>query len=53
MSKRAAEMFIEDMEVLGPMKKSEVEKAQKKIIEEIKALINKGVIDYGAGEEYV
>ncbi|WP_187647013.1 flagellar motor switch protein FliG [Nitrosophilus labii] len=53
MSKRAAEMFVEDMEVLGPMKKSEVEKAQKKIIEEIKALINKGVIDYGSGEEYV
>lgn len=53
MSKRAAEMFVEDMEVLGPMKKSEVEKAQKKIIEEIKALINKGVIDFGSGEEYV
>ncbi len=53
MSKRAAEMFVEDMEVLGPMKKSDVEKAQKKIIEEIKALINKGVIDYGSGEEYV
>ncbi|WP_200763798.1 flagellar motor switch protein FliG [Nitrosophilus alvini] len=53
MSKRAAEMFVEDMEVLGPMKKSDVEKAQKKIIEEIKSLINKGIIDYGSGEEYI
>ncbi len=53
MSKRAAEMFLEDMEVLGPVKKSDVEKAQKKIIEEIKNLINKGIIDFGAGEEYV
>ena len=53
MSKRAAEMFLEDMEVLGPMKKSEVEKAQKKVIEVIKDLINKGVIDFGSGEEFV
>ena len=53
MSKRAAEMFLEDMEVLGPVKKSDVEKAQKKIIERIKELINKGVIEYGSGEEYV
>ncbi len=53
MSKRAAEMFLEDMEVLGPVKKSDVEKAQKKIIDEIKNLINKGVIDFGSGEEYL
>lgn len=53
MSKRASEMFLEDMEVLGPIKKSDVEKSQKKIIEEIKALIDKGVIEYGSGEEYV
>jgi flagellar motor switch protein FliG len=53
MSKRAAEMFLEDMEVLGPVKKSDVEKAQKKIIEAIKDMINKGVIDFGSGEEYV
>ena len=53
MSKRAAEMFLEDMEVLGPVKKSDVEKAQKKVIEEIKNLINKGVIDFGSGEEYL
>jgi len=53
MSKRAAEMFLEDMEVLGPVKKSDVEKAQKKIIEAIKDMINKGIIDFGSGEEYV
>lgn len=53
MSKRAAEMFLEDMEVLGPVKRSEVEKAQKKVIEEIKNLMNRGVIEFGAGEEYL
>ena len=53
MSKRAAEMFLEDMEVLGPIKKSDVEKAQKKVIEEIKNLINKGVIEFGNTEEYL
>jgi len=53
MSKRAAEMFIEDMEVLGPVKKSDVKKAQKKIVEKVKVLINKGIIEFGGGEEYL
>ncbi|MRJ01887.1 MAG: flagellar motor switch protein FliG [Epsilonproteobacteria bacterium] len=53
MSKRAAEMFLEDMEVLGPVKKSDVERAQKKIIEVIKDMINRGVIEFGSGDEYV
>jgi flagellar motor switch protein FliG len=53
MSKRAAQMFLEDMEVIGPVRKSEIEKAQKRIIEEIKNLINKGVIEFGSGEEYI
>ncbi len=53
MSKRAAQMFMEDMEVLGPVKKSEVENARKKIIAKIKELIEAGVIEYGAGEEYL
>ncbi len=53
MSKRAAQMFLEDMEVLGPVKKSDVEKARKKIIATIKSLIEKGIIEYGAGEEMV
>ncbi len=51
MSKRAAQMFLEDMEVLGPVKKSDVENARKKIITVIKDLIEKGVIEYGSGEE--
>nr|WP_231475435.1 flagellar motor switch protein FliG [Persephonella sp. KM09-Lau-8] len=53
MSKRAAQMFLEDMEILGPVKKSDVEKARKKIIATIKSLIEKGVIEYGAGEEMI
>lgn len=53
MSKRAAEMFVEDMEVLGPVRKSEVEKASKKIIEEIKRLIANGTIEFSSGEEFV
>lgn len=51
MSKRAAQMFLEDMEVLGPVKKSDVENARKKIIQTIKNLIQSGVIEYGAGGE--
>ncbi|MEZ0323926.1 MAG: flagellar motor switch protein FliG [Hydrogenothermaceae bacterium] len=51
MSKRAAQMFMEDMEVLGPVKKSDVENARKKIIQVIKNLIQTGVIEYGAGGE--
>jgi len=53
MSKRAAQMFLEDMEILGPVKKSDVENARKKIIATIKSLIEKGVIEYGAGEEMI
>ncbi len=53
MSKRAAQMFVEDMEVMGPIKRSDVEKAQKRIIEEVKTLINRGIIDFGAADEYV
>lgn len=51
MSKRAAQMFMEDMDVLGPVKKSDVENARKKIIQVIKNLIQTGVIEYGAGSE--
>ena len=46
-------MFMEDMEVLGPMRKSEIEKAQKKVIAVIKDLIEKGIIEYGPGEEMI
>ncbi|MEJ5173438.1 MAG: FliG C-terminal domain-containing protein [Hydrogenothermaceae bacterium] len=50
-SKRAAQMFMEDMEVLGPVKKSDVENARKKVIQVVKNLIQTGVIEYGAGGE--
>lgn len=53
MSKRAAQMFMEDMEILGPVKKSDVENARKKIIQVIKNLIQSGVIEYGAGSEEI
>ncbi len=53
MSKRAAQMFLEDMELLGPVKKSDVENARKKVITVIKELIEKGVIEYGSGEEMI
>ncbi len=53
MSKRAADMFMEDMEVLGPIRKSEVDKAARKIIDQIKTLIVQGKIDFGSGDEYV
>lgn len=51
MSKRAAQMFMEDMDVLGPVKKSDVENARKKVIQVVKNLIQTGVIEYGAGGE--
>jgi len=53
MSKRAGDMFAEDMEVLGAVRKSDVDKAARKIIDQIKTLISQGKIDYGAGDEYV
>ncbi len=53
MSKRAADMFMEDMEVLGPVRKSDVDKSARKIIDQIKTLIAQGKIDYGSGDEYV
>lgn len=53
MSKRAGDMFAEDMEVLGAVRKSDVDKAARKIIDQIKTLISQGKIDYGTGDEYV
>jgi flagellar motor switch protein FliG len=53
MSKRAAQMFLEDLEALGPVKKSEVEKARKKVIAVIKKLAEEGKIDLGGSEELV
>lgn len=53
MSKRAGDMFAEDMEVLGAVRKSDVDKAARKIIDQVKTLISQGKIDYGTGDEYV
>ncbi|WP_456397193.1 flagellar motor switch protein FliG [Desulfurobacterium sp.] len=53
MSKRAAQMLMEDMEALGPVRKSDVEKARKKIIMVIKQLAAEGKIDIGGSEELV
>jgi flagellar motor switch protein FliG len=54
MSKRAATLLREDMEVKGPMKLSEVETAQKEILDVARRLAESGDIDLGqGGEEYV
>jgi len=53
MSKRAAQMFLEDLEALGPVKKSDVEKARKKVIAIIKKLAEEGKIELGGVEELV
>ncbi len=51
MSKRAAQMFLEDLEALGPVKKSDVERARKKVIAIIKKLADEGKIEIGGSEE--
>lgn len=54
MSKRAATLLREDMEVKGPIKLSEVEEAQKGILDVARRLAESGDIDLGqGGEEYV
>ena len=54
MSKRAGTLLREDMEVKGPMKLSEVEQAQKEILDVARRLADAGDIDLGqGGEEYV
>ncbi len=53
MSERAAEMLREDFEALGPMRVSDIEKAQQSIIKVAKSLEKKGEITIisGSGEE--
>ncbi|MDH3533255.1 MAG: flagellar motor switch protein FliG [Gammaproteobacteria bacterium] len=54
MSKRAATLLREDMEVKGPIKLSDVEVAQKEILDVARRLAESGDIDLGqGGEEYV
>lgn len=54
MSSRAAEMLVEDMEAKGPVKLSEVEAAQKEILNIARGLEESGELNLGgAGEEMV
>ncbi len=54
MSKRAATLLREDMEASGPTKLSDVEQAQKEILEAARRLADSGDLDLGlGGEEYV
>ncbi|HEX4896533.1 MAG TPA: flagellar motor switch protein FliG [Solimonas sp.] len=51
MSKRAAEMLVEDMEAKGPAKVSDVEGAQKEILAIARRLADAGTIMLGGGGE--
>lgn len=54
MSKRAATLLREDMDAKGPIKLSEVEEAQKEILDVARRLADAGDINLGqAGDEYV
>jgi flagellar motor switch protein FliG len=54
MSKRAAEMLLEDMEAKGPARVSDVEAAQKEILIIARRLADAGTIMLGGkGEEFV
>lgn len=54
MSKRAATLLREDMDAKGPIKLSDVETAQKEILDVARRLADSGDIDLGqGGEEYV
>ncbi|AGB40626.1 flagellar motor switch protein FliG [Halobacteroides halobius DSM 5150] len=54
-SKRAAEMLRENIDYLGPVRISDVEEAQQKIVNEIRRLEEEGeiVIDRGGGDEVI
>jgi flagellar motor switch protein FliG len=54
MSQRAAEMLRDDLEAKGPVRLSEVEAAQKEILQAARKLAEAGTIALGGkGEEYV
>jgi len=55
MSKRAAEMLVDDLETKGPVKLSDVEIAQKEILSIARRMSESGEISLGGGgaEEYV
>ena len=51
MSERAVEMLREDMEIMGPVRISEVEEAQQKILRVARQLESEGKIILGKGKE--
>jgi len=54
MSKRAADMMREDLEVKGPVRLSEVDTAQKEILNSARKLAEEGQLNLGGGsDEYV
>lgn len=55
LSKRAAEMLLEDMEAMGPIRISEVESAQKEILAIARRLSDTGeiVLGGGGGDEFL
>ena len=55
MSKRAAEMLLDDLEAMGPVRISEVESAQKEILSLARRLADAGdiVLGGGGGEEFL
>jgi flagellar motor switch protein FliG len=53
MSKRAGELFLDDMAAKGPMRISEVEAAQKDILRTARRLSDAGEIMLGSGADFV
>ncbi|GAA9278850.1 flagellar motor switch protein FliG [Helicobacter pylori] len=53
MSSRAAEQFVEEMQYLGAVKIKDVDVAQRKIIEIVQSLQEKGVIQAGEEEDVI
>ena len=55
MSARAAEMLLDDLEALGPVRLSEVETAQKEILSVARRLADSGeiMLGGGGGEEFL
>ncbi|HIP02886.1 MAG TPA: flagellar motor switch protein FliG [Campylobacterales bacterium] len=53
MSQRAAEAFEEEMGFLGATKVKDVEDAQRKIVEEVQKLAEKGLVQIGEADEVI
>ena len=53
MSQRAADMMREDMEVMGPLKVSDVEACQRNLLEVARKLDDEGAISLGTQEEMI